>query len=426
MYRTGTIITKIRPIKKLCIIEEGDSEKLIQIIKAYSMEITGILNLILINNEKLYSSNTIDFIRRHDPDIIVNYSFCDNNKLKQLFKTLVIDGNDNKFNFESISTGIEILDNIQEASQGIQEDEVKIVKDIYTNFDTNVDFRNIVYYLNFGLVDKNLKNDLKESFKDTIFKRINLKSIKEDTFNPLGKLLNQVSIDNLNNILYLSVAILWPVFTEYASIYEIDYNKHEYYKKRTIIFGHQGDIESMVYFWNERATYPFLNHVIWLPLECIDEYSGYIQKFESFCVFSKHGDDIDSIIYKIRSMNESLIEIDNRKFYFRSVSNEWESFKVKQSVPIIENKFTVRHPSNRLFSRRGFNTNIVLEIYGLEELSLPKSLELGNAFKSSDDKILQPRFNEIIESQLFSRITSRGLAFAIDHFEPFRNRPPYL
>lgn len=147
------------------------------------------------------------------------------------------------------------------------------------------------------------------------------------------------------------------MFTESISIYEIDCNKNNYYKKSTIIFGHLCDVESMVYFWNERATYPFLNHIIWLPLEFLDEYMGYIHKFENFCVFSRPGDDIDDIMCRIKSMNESLIEIDNTKFYFRSKSNEWESFKFKQNVSIINNEFTIRHPSDKLFSLRGANAN---------------------------------------------------------------------
>ena len=192
MYRNGTIITKIRPIKKLCIIEENDLDRLIQIINVYSMEVTGILNLILINNEKLNLSNTIDFIQSQDPDIIINYSLCDNNKLKSLFKTLVVDGEDKKYHLDYLATDIEILDNIRDASQRRQDEDVKIVKDIYTSFNTHIDPNNMVYYLNYGLVDKRLKDDLRDSFKDSIFEGINLKSIKEDTLNPIGKLLGSL------------------------------------------------------------------------------------------------------------------------------------------------------------------------------------------------------------------------------------------
>jgi len=423
MYRNGTIITKIRPIKKLCIIEENDLDRLIQIINVYSMEVTGILNLILINNENLNHSNTIDFIQSQDPDVIINYSLCDNNKLKSLFKTLVVDGVDKKYHLDNLATDIEILDNIRDASQRMQDEDVKIVKDIYTSFNTHIDPKNMVYYLNYGLVDKRLKDDLRDSFKNSIFEGINLKSIKEDTLNPIGKLLTSVSSGNLNNILFLSVFILWPIFTESISIHEIDYNKNNYYKKSTIIFGHQYDVESMVYFWNERATYPFLNHIIWLPLEFLDEYMGYIHKFENFCVFSRPGDDIDDIMRRIRLMNASLIEIDNSKFYFRRKSNEWESFKFKQNISIIDNKFTIRHPSDKLFSLRGANANTVLEIYGIEELSLPKSLALGDVFREPDEGMIRPRFNDIIKSHLFSRISSRGLAFEFDEFEPFGSSP---
>jgi hypothetical protein len=132
----------------------------------------------------------------------------------------------------------------------------------------------------------------------------------------------------------------------------------------------------------------------------------------NFCIFSKPGDDRSDIVRKVKSMNSSLIEIDNSRFYFSSRSDEWQQFKFEQVVPIIDNKFTIRHPSDKLFSRSGFNINTVLEIDGLADMSLPKSLDLGKIFSKYENGVVQPSFNDVIQSQIFSRISSKGLAFA--------------
>jgi len=74
-----------------------------------------------------------------------------------------------------------------------------------------------------------------------------------------------------------------------------------------------------------------------------------------------------------------------------------------------------------LFSSSGYNLNTVLEIYGIEDLSLPKSLALGDTFRDLNWGMVRPPFNKIIKSHIFSRISSRGLAFAFSHFD--RNSP---
>jgi hypothetical protein len=72
-YRNESIKTRVRPIKKLCIIENNDFPRLIEIIRIYSKEICGILNLILINDATLFSSNILEFIKSHDP-VVKNYT----------------------------------------------------------------------------------------------------------------------------------------------------------------------------------------------------------------------------------------------------------------------------------------------------------------------------------------------------------------
>jgi len=98
MSQIETIVSKVRPIKKLSIIED-DISIFLKIIQDYSKEIGGFYNLVLLNDECLFSQNTIDFVNNHDPDLIINYSNCENEKLVKNFKTKVLDGKSKNFRY---------------------------------------------------------------------------------------------------------------------------------------------------------------------------------------------------------------------------------------------------------------------------------------------------------------------------------------
>jgi hypothetical protein len=116
MSKIETITTRIRPIKKVCIIE-NDFPRLFEIIKNYTEDIGGFYNLILINDDSLFRQNTIDFVKSHDPDIILNYSNCESERLIKIFKTKVISDKKEGFSYIHIQTPLEILDNIPESAR---------------------------------------------------------------------------------------------------------------------------------------------------------------------------------------------------------------------------------------------------------------------------------------------------------------------
>lgn len=402
-YRNETITTKIRPIKKLCIIEPSDFDRLIQIIKVYSKEIGGILNIILLNNDDLFSDNNIEFVKCHDPDIVVNFSNCENYKLRTAFKTVVIDGKQERFDLNDLATDIEILNNIPDIVIEMNDGEIK--NNVYTDFYRPITRDGIVYYLNFGLIGKETRDGLRDTFKGTIFESIKIEDIREGVFGSYGRFLSFI-LKKENNFLYLSMRLF--IHAETESIYEINYNKDKNYKSPTIIFGNKNDIASMIYFWNVRATYPY-SYNVWLPSEDFDEYSSIIKGFKNYCIF---GDDsINGIKDRIKKFNDSITEVDNTKYYFGRRMDEWKLFEYRQNIPIIDNKFKIKHPMDKSFSKLGFNLDSVLEVNGLEELFMPKSLALGELFRKPMDKIHFPHH--------FSRISSKGLAFEFDEFEPY-------
>ena len=391
MYINKTITTKARPIKKVCIIDKDDYANLIKIIKMYSSEIGGFLNLIFVNDAELFSENSIEFIKYHDPDIILNFSSCENETLTLNFNTYTIDGKRKDFNQHDLSIHLTALTQIPGFPQKEFE---RSVKNIYTRLDKESNIKNLIYYVNFGLLDPDFGNYTEHSF----FENINF--INLDSNDNFFEILFDTYKENLafvNGILSLC--------TESVDIWHVNHNKKSYYNKEpTVIFGSNKNIKSIVYFWNMRATYTH-NTNVWLPLELFDKYKDHLTKFTNFCIFQEK--DYKDFKAKIKEVNNKISEIDNTKYFFDSERYDWELFQHAQNVSVINKRLTLIHPPDKLFSSY-FNLNIVLEVRGLNELYLPKSFKLGRLFKS-------PR--------TFSRISPSKLMY---DFSSVEARAPYI
>jgi len=391
MYINKTITTKARPIKKVCIINREDYINLIKIIKMYSSEIGGFLNLIFVNDAELFSENTIEFIKYHDPDIILNFSSCENEALTLNFNMYTIDAKREDFNQHNFSIHLTHLNQFP----GFPKKEFETsVKNIYTRLDKENNIKNLVYYVNFGLLDPEFVNYTEDSF----FENINF--INLDSMDNFFEILFSTYKENLkfvNGVLSLS--------TESIDIWHVNHNEKNYYNKNpTVIFGSNEDIKSIVYFWNMRATYTHNNNA-WLPIELFDEYKDYLTKFTNFSIFQER--NFTDFKTKITKINNGISELDNTKYYFNSERYEWELFKHTQTVSVINKRLTLIHPSDKLFSCY-FNLNVVLEVSGLDELYLPRSFKLGRLFKSP---------------HIFSRISPSKLMYDFNSVEA---RAPYI
>jgi hypothetical protein len=396
-YKNDSIITRVRPIKKLCIIEKTDFSRFIEIINIYSKELCGILNLILINDASLFSSNTVEFIKSHDPDIIINYSLCDNEKLMKEFKILVLKGGSEDFRLEDISFPIDSLSNELDPYRALR----KKIDKIFANLDESPTIEKIFLYLNFGLINEELARRL----ENTIFKGAEI--IPADSMD----ISSEQILNHESNFLYQTLNLYWP--DTYTSIFEIDHNPNRYFDVElpTLILGGSTNIDAMVYFWNERASYPYCK-IAWLPLELLDDCRDMINDFKNYCLFSDERQfDISARVYEA---NPLIKEINCSKYYFSSRSNEWRLLEHLENITIIDNKFRIRHPIEKMFSKEGLNGDLVMEVSGLEELFLPKSLALGELFRETSNR------HNIYN---FSRINRQRLVYTFDSFEPYANLP---
>lgn len=389
MSQIETIVSKVRPIKKLSIIDD-DFSTFFKIIQDYTGELGGFYNLILLNDELLFSENLIEFVNEHDPDLIINYSKCENSKLAKIFKTRVLDGKDPNFRYVTIATPLVIFDNIPDAAQSF----FNKIKKIEVNFQLENEAGNDTLHhflaLNFGILKKDLLVGIEENdfFKDVEMKQILPRVGHSNLFNTLLK--------HENTLLTISNALSRVSIS--SSIWTKNHNRKKFfYEGPTLVIG-SNVINDYVYFWNVRATYPFSTN-IWIPIEMFDDLmqNDLLKDFKRYCLLTQKKSDV--IRSKIRETNHSCTEIDGSKYYFHTIENGWKSFEFIQNCINDSGKVRIIHPQTKLFSKMGYNINLAIEILGLQESYLPKSLELGRLFDQ------RPQF----EPQHFMRMSSRGL-----------------
>jgi len=394
MPRIETIFTKARPIKKLCIIDY-DYDLFCEINNIFTEEIGGFFNLILLNNDKIFSQNTLDFIKYHDPDIIINYSACDNDLLFDKFIIRVIDPKKKKnFNLKHFIIPISLLDNIPDLVRSVFSEKInKIV-----TWDSR--FKKPEHSVNFVNLGSLSKQEEKEIRGNNILQEVNIYSVQLGFVNMnIFKIMEENS-----NLLFVYNLLYHQALSN--SIYSVNNNKNEYFSREdTIIFGKSDDLDSITYFWNTRATYPHAK-IIWIPAELFDEYLYGIKEFSNFCIFFG-GDELRN---RLRQICENFTEIIPDRYYFNSSYSGWNLFEHIQNVTFNDDHVRIIHPQNKLFSKSGFNINIALEIRGIEESILPQSPILGRIFKQDDP------FNE----HHFVKIGSNGLAILLSDFYSYK------
>ncbi|WP_048152448.1 hypothetical protein [Methanolacinia paynteri] len=397
MSRIETITTKVRPIKKLCIID-NDFGLFCHINNVFTEEIGGFYNLILLNDDKLFSQNTLDFIKYHDPDIIINYSKRENELLLEKFKIRVIDPKAKEnFNLGHYTIPISVLDNIPDLAKSVFLERVK--KIILCNSNSKKP-ENSVNFVNLGSYSVEEENNIK---RNPLFQGIEIDNAPIRFGN-----LNIFKIrENNSNILYINNLIYRPYPLD--SVFTINNNQKGYfYQKPAIIFGNPNELDSIIYFWNTRATYPY-SELFWISIESFDEYLNQIKQFSNFCIFSES----DELREKLKQICEKFEEINPDRYYFNGSYGGWDCFEYLQNIAFNDDHVRIIHPQEKLFSKSGFNVNIALEINGIEETILPQSTNLGRLFKEDNPH----------SKQYFAKVGSRGFAILLEKFVPYEESP---
>ena len=380
MDRILTIETLVRPIRKLYVLEPDDLESFISFIELSTDDVNGIFNIVLINDAHLFSDNNVTFVRRHDPDIIVNYSRCEDARLYECYRTVVRNRNESHFNPIRFQTPLALFQNVPSnilnlykiAGETFKANEtvwtVLMPQDSAYGDETAISIKSppgleeIFFSIHCGRLDKEGLEQLEISlFRETIVKSL---ETSEDFSSAMG--------DHDNNFLYLPAQ-----FSGYGprwSIYEIDHNPNHYFNdKPALIFSRGTDLKSMAYFWNTRATYP-KTKLVWMPIELAERYQGLLEGFGHYCSFTDEVHDNPML----KPLLGKMTEIDASKLYFQEVTG-WDSFKSVQNVYVKESRLRISHAASKLLSNMGLS-NCMFEVRGLSEARLPISSALGELF----------------------------------------------
>jgi len=391
--RTEYITTKVRPIKKLFIIEQGDYAAFAELFSEIQDEIDAIQNLIFVNDDELWSQSNKDFIKRSDPDIIINLSKLDDNDLSIHFGISSAKPTTDSFKIGRFGTNLSSFTRLPTLFDKYWDNSINSGVLSATKLDNTAE--SLFVCLNYGLVEEKTNEHLSHS----IFKGLKVTYLtkKEEIFRYI--------FDNDKKFTHLTeFGSIWSGYG--SSIYEINYNKDKlfYEEKKYFFISDKNDFKTITFFWNTRSYYPDSN-IVWIPTEFLTDIKPIVDSEVVFVCFTEN---IKSII---KNDFPSVSIIQPTQLHFMGRNERWKLFEHGQVINITNNEIIILHPSEKSFSDTGLGGAFVLETSGLKEFVYPKRRNIGNLFfpKHYDHNFLKERF---------LRISEQGLSKYILQFSP--------
>jgi DNA-directed RNA polymerase subunit RPC12/RpoP len=391
MQRTETIITKIRPIKKMFVIDLNDYDKFSHLFLKIQEDVDIMSNLLFVNDDYLWSDSAFDFVERSDPDIILNLSSLEDEKLSSHFRTFTVKPFTDQYKIERFCTQLISFQNKPQIFNTFNFDENEEII-VFSADKLDYTPESLFICVNYGLAeDKFLK-----AIELSIFKNLKIENICD--LNTAVK--NLFSKDKYIN--FLTPIIDFTSTGNGHSIYEIEYNKDNIFtdKNKYFFISEFNDFKSISYFWNIRSFYSYSN-LAWLPDLFLSDITSIINKDDVFVCFA------NSVAKKITELYPTNKIFQPDRLYFHTKNTRWRFFEHIQTINIIDDKIEIYHPYEKSFGSMGA---FIFEIYGLKEFALPKYKKIGELFSYRQ----LPGFDE-----RFCRISSVGLAKYHLSFEPF-------
>jgi DNA-directed RNA polymerase subunit RPC12/RpoP len=382
MQRVETIITKIRPIKKMFVIDLDNYNTFSQLFLKIQEDVDIINNLLFVNDDYLWSDSAYDFVERSDPDIILNLSSLEDEKLSSHFRTFTVKPVTDQYKIERFCTQLlffqnkpRIFDNFDFA----ENEEINAFSAVKLEY-TPV---SLFICINYGLAEEKFLEEMELS----IFKNLKIEKI----FDLNTAIINLFSKDKYIN--FLTSIIDFISTGRGHSAYEIEYNENSLFTEENKYFfiSEFNDFKSISYFWNIRSYYSYSN-LAWLPDLFLPDITSIVNKDDVFVCFA------DSIAQKISELFPSNQIFQPDRLYFHTHKNRWLFFEHTQTINITDDKIELYHPYEKSFGSMGA---FIFEIYGLKEFALPKFKKIGELFSYRP----LPGFDE-----RFCRINSVGLA----------------
>ena len=402
------ISTKIRPIRKVYILDDKDINSFIEILKFSTTEIDGTFNLIF-TYEQLQDDRIKDLINIYYPDVIINYSKEDNKNLRYFNKYVI----NNKGRLHFLKTDISYWNRKPNdyLSSLIDFDNSSI---LYNSTD-EISNEYISKILEYGIVSK--EKEFFEMFENSIFRNFNLIDIGLDQY---------VEPDNSTSIIDLS-----DYFSSSSYTMSSKSNPNRYFsseKERVLIIGSSENLHSLLYFWNERALY-FSKTIKFITEKELDNCTQY-PGFKYYVNFTAIQD------IHITDENDRIIQEIDYKYYFDGKINRWENFWHYSYAKIEDGYIEINQPVDKSFSIFGVQ-NVMMDIGGINECFLPINHEYSDLFvkgimkngdyrfTSNSDTVIsvyEHIFNlDLSYSDIYSRIYLPNSQDILHQFEKIHN-----
>ena len=407
------VMTLVRPIRKLFVIENGDITTFARLVGFCSEDLNGIRTLILINDERLFSENTIALVHSHDPDVILNYSQANDQALYDCFRILVRRMNHSPRELRAYKTHLATVQQYPAVLQNMFAYQGKNLKLDDTTYaiirgdgkekddeDDDSALPSTAEDLSFAINCGSVDGAFLKLRKFGVFRDLNIEPPTS-----WQQLITAVRDDDL----FIQLSTHFVGNGTMSSIWEIDRNvERSFYDKRTVIIGSRNDLRSLTYFWNERASYERCK-IVWLPAEEADSYTDLLGDFDQYCLF-----DSAAGIPQLERVLASKTKIDCAVYYFPEMLFS-DSFSAMQVLQQSGPKIQLSHPAAKLFSRI---SHYMFEVRGLAEDVWPVSAALGEMFISEHSKTGSHYFG--------SRISKSGFATSTGQFNVFEDEDLFI
>jgi hypothetical protein len=405
------VMTLVRPIRKLFVIESGDLPTFAKLVEFCSEDLNGIRTLILLNDEHLFSENTVALVSTHDPDVIVNYSKASDQSLYERYRTKVIKTNHRSRELQPYRTHLATVQQYP-----------AVLRNIFAYEGKNLRLDDTTYAVVLNSGDRSDDEDVSSPLTlDQLCFAVNCGSVGAGFFD-LRKfgVFRDLKIESVETWPQLMDAVrgddrFIQLSTHFAgngtseSIWEVNHNLDKsFLDKNTVIIGAGNDLKSLTYFWNERASYE-RSKIIWLPAERADYYSDLLGDFDHYCLFESAG-----INEQLEAALSAKTRVDSSIYYFPGILFS-DSFSSVQVIQRTSAQISISHPAERLFSRM---SHYMFEVRGLSEGVWPVSAAVGEMFLAKHSKIASSYFG--------SRIGRSGFATSTGQFNVFEDEDLFV
>lgn len=388
------VTTKIRPIRKLFIINPNDFETFFEITTVLMCEIDGINNLILQDHKETYNTTTSEFINTFDPDVIINFSDADDEFLSEFFNTETFNSSQKGFNLHKFGSP---LFTFTGKPYLLSKDPLLMPKNVFANSEINSSAKSLFHSLNYGFIGKKDYVQLKRS--PSIFQDVQINCINNITKSEIDLFNLDTKFNNLSNR-------IGGAYSSGGSIYAINYNKNRYFDDGEHFFiSSHANLDFILYFWNTRCTYS-MSKLAWIPLELLTEFNHLINK-DSIIVYHS---EIEKL--KIEKEHPKSTYILASKYFFHGGKERWIHFEHDHYVSLNNDSAMITHPNEKTFSDIGFGGGYSFEIRGLPEFIHPKNHHLGILYNDRpQDRDMFPEY--------FTRLSHKGVSKYFSHFSPY-------